>query len=148
MNLSEHFTLEELVFSSTAARLGINNSANGDIITALTIAAIGMEQVRSLLGNNPIHVDSGYRCPALNKAVGGASNSAHMQGYAVDFFCAEFGTPIDIITAIMASAIAFDQLIQEGTWVHISFAPTMRHQVLTAHFNATGTTYTAGNTST
>lgn len=143
MNLTPHFTLEELTFSSTAERLLIDNTPPLDVVSRLTIAAYGMEQVRSILGK-PIHIDSGYRCPALNKAVGGAKDSAHLDGYAVDFKCPDFGTPLEIVTTLIASGIKFDQCIQEGTWVHISFAPAMRQQVLTAHFSANGTTYTKG----
>lgn len=143
MNLTDHFTLEELTFSSTAERQGIVNDAQPDIIEHLTVLAQGLEQVRTLLGA-PMHIDSGYRCPALNAAVGGAKDSAHMQGFAADFICPDFGAPIDIVHAIVASDIKFDQCIQEGNWVHISFAPTMRGETLTAHFGPGGTTYTHG----
>jgi hypothetical protein len=134
MNLSEHFTLEELTFSSTAARRGIDNTAPADVAEHLAVTAAGLEKVRALLGA-PLHIDSGYRCPALNKAVGGVPTSAHTTGYAADFICPDAGAPLDIVHKIMADgSIKFDQVIQEGTWVHISFAPTMRQMVLTAHF--------------
>ena len=145
MNLSEHFTLEEMLFSDTAQRLNIDNSPPREVIAHLTVAASGMEKVRALLGY-PIRVNSGYRCPDLNKAVGGSKTSAHMTGYAVDFVCPKFGGPIQIIKAITASGIVFDQCIQEGTWVHISFDPRARRQLLTAHFGRGGTTYTDGIT--
>lgn len=143
MNLSEHFTLEEMLFSDTAQRLNIDNSPPLEVIAHLTVAANGMEKVRALLGY-PIRVNSGYRCPDLNKAVGGSKTSAHMTGYAVDFVCPKFGAPIQIVKAIAGSSIVFDQCIQEGTWVHISFDPRARRQLLTAHFGAGGTTYTVG----
>ena len=145
MNLSEHFTLDEMIFSSTAQRLNIDNSPPLEVITHLTVAAIGMEKVRTLLAN-PIRVNSGYRCPELNKAVGGSKTSAHMTGYAVDFVCQKFGSPIQVVKAIAGSSIVFDQCIQEGSWVHISFDPRARRQLLTAHFGQGGTTYTAGIT--
>jgi hypothetical protein len=138
--LSSHFSLSEVVFSSTAARLSLDNTPTEEIIAAATIAASGMERVRSLLGNIPIHVDSWYRCPALNKAVGGALDSAHMAGYAVDFLCRPH-TVDEIIQAIAVSDIDFDQMIQEGTWVHCSFDPRLRREVLLAHFGPGGTTY-------
>lgn len=143
MSLSEHFSLEELTFSSSAERLGIDNNAGLEIVTHLTILAQGLEKVRSLLGA-PLRIDSGYRCEALNAAIGGAKNSAHMQGFAADFLCPQFGSPTEIVKAIIASDIDFDQVIQEGTWVHISFAPTMRHSILTAHFAGGVATYTQG----
>lgn len=141
--LSLHFSLEELTRSSTAVRLGIDNTPTDEIIEHLKVAADGMEQVRAILGSQ-IHVDSGYRCEALNAAVKGAKTSAHMEGYAVDFVCPGFGTPLEIVHLIEKSTIAFDQCIQEGTWVHISFDPQLRRRVLTAHFGAEGTTYTQG----
>lgn len=143
MNLSDHFTLEEATASDTALRLRIDNKPSDGQLNAMKRAAGGMEKVRELLGH-PIRVNSWLRVPALNKAVGGASNSAHMEGYAIDFTCADFGKPIDIVKAIEASDIAFDEVIQEGTWVHISFHPALRRKIMTAHFGAAGTTYSNG----
>ena len=143
MNLSEHFTLEEMTFSSTAARHGIDNSAPAEIVEHLKVTAAGLEKVRAFLGA-PLHVDSGYRCPALNNAVGGVPTSAHLTGYAADFLCPSAGAPIDIVHKLMDSGIRFDQMIQEGTWVHISFDPQMRGHVLTAHFINGLATYSHG----
>lgn len=144
MNLSEHFTLEEFAFSQTAVRKGIDNSPMSQIVLAhLKGTAQRMEDVRNLL-SRPIRITSGYRTPELNRAIGGAKHSHHMDGWAADFICPSYGKPIDIVRAIAESDIQFDQLIQEGTWVHISFAPTMRREVLTAHFWPSGTTYTQG----
>ncbi len=143
MNLSPHFTLGELCFSSTAVRLGIDNTPNEEVIAHLGVLAQGLEQVRSLLGH-PMHIDSGYRCDILNAAVRGSKTSAHLQGYAADFVCPDFGTPIEIVKLITGSTVAFDQCIQEGAWVHISFDPRMRREVLTAHFANGTATYTQG----
>jgi Peptidase M15 len=143
MNLSEHFSLEELVFSSTAVRLGLDNTPTPGVIANLTTLAMGLELVRKALGF-PMHIDSGYRSPKVNKAVGGAVNSAHLMGYAADFTCAQFGTPLEIVRLIAKCGFQFDQIIQEGTWVHISFDLRARRQVLTAHFGPGGTTYTSG----
>lgn len=143
MNLTTHFTFEELIFSSTALRLGIDNTPAEELHPNILALAQGLEGIRGILGN-PIHVDSGFRCPQLNAAVGGSATSAHLNGWAADFTCAKYGTPRSIVIAIQASSILFDQLIEEGTWVHVSFAPTLRRQVLTAHFSPTGTTYTKG----
>lgn len=144
MQLSDHFSLDELCFSSTAQRRGIDNLPRDEaIIVHLGVLAGGLEKVRALLGQ-PMHIDSGYRCVALNNAVHGASNSAHLSGYAADFICPGFGDPLAIVHAITAAGLAFDQVIFEGTWVHISFDPRLRGQVLTAHFGTGVTTYTAG----
>ena len=100
MKLSPNFKLDELIWSDTAQRLGIDNRPDARITSHLVALAAGLEQVRVLLGNRPIRINSGYRCPALNRAVGGAASSAHMLGYAADFTCAEFGPPLSIVREI------------------------------------------------
>ncbi len=132
MQLSKHFALAEFVESQTAARKGIDNTPPSHIIDNLRMLATGLENVRILLGNRPIRISSGYRCPALNTAVGGARSSHHMQGFAADFTCPAYGRPMAICEAIAASSIRFDQLILEfDAWVHLSVAPSTRRQVLT-----------------
>jgi Peptidase M15 len=144
MNLTEHFTLEELCFSSIAMARHIDNSPPPAVSEALGTLAAGLEHIRAELGA-PMHIDSGYRCPALNRAVRGVSTSAHTTGYAADFICPAFGSPAEIVRHLAYNtALKFDQLIQEGTWVHVSFDPKLRRQVLTAHFGAGKTTYTPG----
>lgn len=140
--LSPNFTLEELTHSETAVRRGIKNEADAVIINNLTIVAANMESVRKLLNNSPITISSGYRSPAVNSAIGGSKTSAHMNGWAVDFICPRFGTPKDIVDKLKDSAIKFDQVIEEGTWVHISFAPERRRQILKATFKNGRATYT------
>ena len=142
--LSEHFTLEELTFSATAQRKQIDNNPPAEVLENMKRLAAGLEEVRAALGNKPMRINSGYRSPKLNRAVGGARLSAHMAGYAADFVCPDFGSPLKIVKALAATGIQFDKLIQEGTWVHISFAPEARRQLLTAHFGPNGTSYTAG----
>lgn len=145
-NLSPHFTLEELTFSSTATARGIDNSPSAEVTENLKTLAGGLERVRAVLGF-PLHIDSGYRCPALNQAVRGVPTSAHTTGFAADFICPEFGSPLAIVEKIVDSGlIRFDQVIQEGTWVHFSVAPAMRQQVLTAHFVDGKATYQEGMT--
>lgn len=125
--LSEHFSLEEMIATGHGP-----NVPTPEIIDNLTVTANGMEAVRHLLGDRPIHVNSGYRCPAVNKAVGGVPNSAHLTGFAVDFVCPEFGTPLEICKVLATAPLKWDQLIFEQTWCHVSFAPTMRQEVLTS----------------
>ncbi len=145
MQLTEHFKLEELAFSSTAIARGIDNTPPPELLSHLQLLAAGLEQVRALL-DAPLHIDSGYRCGALNAIVRGVPSSAHVSGYAADFVCPQFGSPLEIVKAITRppSSIQFDQLIQEGTWVHISFAPTLRNEVLTAHFKSGKVSYSRG----
>ena len=137
MNLSAHFTLDEFTNSQTAARQGIDNTPSPDIVRTLQRTATGLELVRNLLGA-PILISSGYRSPALNKAVGGAANSQHMTGEAVDFTCPGYGTPAQIVADISHSIIPFDQVIVEfGRWVHISFSDKNRRQSLVIDGNGT-----------
>lgn len=129
--LSPHFSLEELTASETAARLGLNNAPPAKVREALEATAAKLEAVRALLGK-PILINSGYRAPKVNVAVGGSATSHHCKGYAVDFICPGFGRPLEVCRAIAASGIRYDQLIHEfGRWTHLSFAPSMRGQELT-----------------
>lgn len=132
MNLSEHFTLAEFTQSQMAARKGLDNSPGPDVIENLKANAAAMEWVRAkVLRGLPVIVNSGYRSPAVNLAIGGVGNSAHCLGWACDFICPAFGTPLEVACAIAATKLDFDQLIWEGTWVHLSVDPRMRRQVLT-----------------
>jgi len=143
MKLTEHFSLEELIISETATRKGIDNTPSPHVIGNLLITAQGLEKVRELL-KKPITVSSGYRSPALNRVIGGSDKSAHTLGYAADFNCYGYGSAYEVCKAIERSGIKFDQLIYEQTWSHISFAPTMRQEVLTAIFKNGKATYKAG----
>lgn len=132
MILSPHFTLEELTISRSGPANGIDNVPSDEIVKKLTYTAQQLEQVRSVL-NKPITVTSGYRCPALNKLVGGAPASQHLLGEAVDFIAPQFGDPKAVCLAILAAKVKFDQLLLEfGQWTHVSFvANNPRGQVLT-----------------
>jgi zinc D-Ala-D-Ala carboxypeptidase len=131
MNLSEHFTLDEFCTSQTAARLGILNDPPLEVVAHLKRTAEGMEKVRSLLGDKPIHINSGYRSLKVNAAVGSKSTSQHVTGQACDFICPRYGTPEQIMKAIISSPIEYDQCILEfGQWVHISFTSSPRKQAL------------------
>lgn len=134
MQLSKHFSLAELTASSTAARKGIDNSLPYELLPNIKKLANGLEEVRDIL-DYPMIISSGYRCPELNRAIGGAKSSSHMNAEAADFLCPQFGDVEAICRAIVKSGIKFDQLIKESTktsqWVHIGFGSRMRQQVLT-----------------
>lgn len=139
--LSPHFSLAELTVSNTGARAGLRNVPVGDVLGNLQRLANTLEQVRSLLYNAPILVSSGYRSPAINALIGGSRTSAHMRGLAADFTAPKYGRPVAITQAIRDSGIQFDQLIFEGTWVHLGLAETAavpRRQVMTAIFAPRG----------
>jgi len=137
MNLSEHFTLEEAVFSSTARRRGLDNTPGEHTIEIMKSTATELEKVRRILGNQPLHIDSWYRSPEVNQAVGSKLTSQHILGQAVDFVAPSYGDPLAVCKKLIEEIdlIQFDQLILEHTWVHISFAipnTAPRHQVLSS----------------
>jgi hypothetical protein len=145
MNLSEHFTLEELSFSETAARLGLDNTPNPNIITNLKLVAAVMEKIRTLLGDRPIVVHSGYRSVETNRVVGGVATSAHCHGLACDFVCSAFGTPAKVALAILNSGIEYDQLVLEYGWIHVGLAQEgklSRQEALTKR--SPGSAYVSG----
>ena len=126
MQLTPNFSLAEL----TVTNQKIDNTPSKEIVEVLRTTAFYMEKVRELLGNVAITVNSGYRSPDVNRQVGGTSNSSHTYGYAVDF-TAYGHTPLTIANILSKSNLKFDQLIYEKTWVHISFDPRMRGNILT-----------------
>ena len=140
------FWLSEFLQSDTASRLQLDNTPlPTEMANIRNLLAPGMQSVRDCL-MHPVFISSGYRSPEVNRAVGGAKNSQHTQGLAADFKCPMFGMPITIARYIQqhCTQVRFDQLICEGSWVHISFAAKPRGEVLTAHFGPGGTTYTPG----
>ncbi|MDR7332253.1 D-Ala-D-Ala carboxypeptidase family metallohydrolase [Roseateles asaccharophilus] len=137
--LSPNFSLAEFIRSDTAERYKLDNTPPPEVQARLQRTAELMERVRELLGGRAIHINSGYRGPAVNKAVGGVDSSAHTQGWAVDFVCPDFGTPFKVCEELVASDLLFDQLIHEyGRWTHLSFAPAMRRQPLSIASAAQG----------
>jgi zinc D-Ala-D-Ala carboxypeptidase len=126
--LTRHFTLEE--FTLTQHR-GIDNTPTPAIIVKLKQTAVVMEAIRGRIFA-PIIISSGYRCPELNAAVGGSAGSQHMTGEACDFIAPRFGSPENVMNAIVDSDIDYDQLILEfNRWVHVSWrAQNRRHHAL------------------
>ena len=126
IHVSMHFTIEELCASDTAKARGISNKPNTEqIINLVYLAANVLEPLRVAMGE-PIKIGSGFRSPALNKAVGGVGNSQHMKGQAADL-CIDG----DIEKGkrwfnYIRLHLPFDQLIWEHNskgsyWVHVSF---------------------------
>lgn len=129
MNITEHFSLEEL----TATTSGLDNTPSEEQLKNLTYAASRMEIVRAILGNHWVYVSSGFRSPEVNTHEKGSKTSAHLDGFAIDFTVSGL-TNEQICQKLWDSGINFDQMIDENDhgvrWVHISFAPRMRHQWL------------------
>tara|TARA_R100000329_G_scaffold33556_1_gene31268 strand:- start:97 stop:576 length:480 start_codon:yes stop_codon:yes gene_type:complete len=129
MKLSKNLSLAECTKSNTARRLGIDNTPEDEwIIENLkSIAEHIFQPVRDAF-RCPIYVSSGYRGPALNRAIGGATRSQHMEGRALDLDADVFGrcTNSEIFNYIKEN-LEFDQLVWEfgdsdnPDWVHVSF---------------------------
>jgi hypothetical protein len=172
--LSEHFSLAELVESDTALRMGIANTPSHEVIENLRRTAALGEMIRAALSNEArrevfIFTLSGFRCEALERVItqkdyaawcarhdlDAASNwsmyfskKGHPQGKCLDFRAARFGTPRRIVEFIAAQPeimAQIDQIIMEGTWVHVSWSDAPRHEVMTAMFDVNGVpSYTMG----
>lgn len=142
MNLTPNFTLEELTFSSTALRHNLDNSPNGDQLANLQrLCETLLEPARTLLGNSPFQVDSGFRCPELNALVHGVPNSAHKDGRAADVVPQALDLQL-CFDELRKSSLPYDQIIFEcAAWIHLAVAPDgqqPRRQALTAVRDAAG----------
>jgi hypothetical protein len=134
-DLTKNFSLDEFLVSDTADRLGITNTAAPDIRQRIAeVTAPFMQKVRDKVGRS-ITIHSGYRNPAVNKAVGGVKNSAHTDGYGADITAA--GHSAFVLAKIIAGDPCLmadvDQLILESGRgvVHVSVDVRRRGQVLT-----------------
>ena len=122
MVLSKHFTLEELTHTEHRE---FDNTPNSSEITNLKRVADLLEEVKTLLGGKPIMVNSAFRSAQVNAAVGSKDTSQHRVGCAADIRVPGV-TPDEVVKAVMASSIQYDQLIREfatpegGGWTHIS----------------------------
>jgi len=130
--LSRYFTLEEMTLSQTAVRHGIDNTPTPEIESHLrALCGAVLDPLRDQIGA-PIVVSSGYRSLQVNRLVGGADDSQHVKGEAADIVCPALGQP-ELFEKVRHSGLPFDQLIDEfGSWVHVSYSPRNRREVLRA----------------
>lgn len=123
MKLSENFSLEEMVASNTAKAKKIDNTPNETVIKNLKhLCETVLQPIRNKYGET-IKISSGYRCPKLNTAVGGAKTSKHQTGEAVDIQCSDNKKLWDlIVNMIKDGEITVGQLIDEKKlhWIHLS----------------------------
>jgi uncharacterized protein YcbK (DUF882 family) len=118
--LTANFSLEELTASETAERNGWDNTPNDQELANLVRLAEFLEQVKEVLAGKPIMISSGLRTKKVNDAVGSKDTSQHRIGCAADFKVPGM-TPDEVVKAIVASGIGYDQVIREfDRWTHIS----------------------------
>ena len=142
IQLSPHFTLEELTHSDSAIKYKIDNTPSSQVITNLTTLCHEVLEPLRILFDAPIHINSGFRCLALNTRIGSKPNSEHVTGNAVDFTVAGW-TVHQVVDHIIDYGQVFNQLIAENGWTHISYNSVNKKQVLQATFDANGhATYT------
>jgi hypothetical protein len=119
--LSEHFSLEELTHTDHRE---YDNTPNDAELENLKRLAEFLEEVKQTLGGRPIMVNSAFRCKQVNDAVGSRDTSQHRIGCAVDFRVPEL-TPDQVVRAIIASDLPYDQVIREfDRWTHVSIPNT------------------------
>ena len=122
MNLSPHFTLEELTHTDHRE---FDNTPNDAEKNNLKRLAEFLEQVKDVLGGKPIMVNSAFRCKQVNDAVGSKDTSQHRLGCAADIRVPGM-TPDEVVKAVIASGIGYDQIIREfDRWTHISVPNTI-----------------------
>jgi uncharacterized protein YcbK (DUF882 family) len=131
MNVSEHFTLEELTHTDHRE---FDNTPNEQERANLGRLATMLERVKEVLGGKPIMINSAFRSKAVNDAVGSRDSSQHRIGCAADIRVPGM-TPDEVVKAIIASDIGYDQIIREfNSWTHISvpnsFSTLPRKQAL------------------
>ena len=121
MNLTEHFSLEELTHTDHRE---FDNTPNDAEKANLGRLAAFLEQVKGLLGGKPIMVNSAFRSKQVNDAVGSKDSSQHRVGCAADIRVPGM-TPDEVVRAVIASDLQFDQVIREfDRWTHISVPNT------------------------
>jgi putative chitinase len=125
--MTEHFTLAELTATSHRQ---FDNTPNEKELANLQKLAEFLEQVKTTLDGKPIMINSAFRSKAVNDSVGSKDTSQHRLGYAADFKVPGM-TPDQVVRAIIASNLQFDQIIREfDAWTHISISPSPRRQAL------------------
>jgi uncharacterized protein YcbK (DUF882 family) len=122
MNLTPNFTLEELTHTDHRE---YDNTPNDAELANLVRLADFLEQVKAVLGGKPIMINSAFRCKQVNDAVGSKDTSQHRIGCAADLRVPGV-TPDQVVKAIIASGIGYDQVIREfDRWTHISIPNTV-----------------------
>lgn len=122
MNLSEHFTLDELTHTDHRE---FDNVPNESELANLKRLAAFLETVKTAIGGKPIMINSAFRCKQVNDAVGSKDSSQHRIGCAADIRVPQM-TPDEVVRAIIAANLPYDQVIREfDRWTHVSIPNTL-----------------------
>lgn len=143
MPFSSQYTLEALTRTSKV----ITNEPPPEIVAKLELLSQRCDRLEAILGV-PLRISSAFRSPAVNKVIGGSATSAHLRGEAIDFTCSNL-TPLQVCVRLVklgaVSELEIDQLIYEGSWVHIGWKTGKpRGQVLTRKVKQGKVVYASG----
>jgi len=130
MKITEHFKLEEFERSDTAKRMGIDNTVPNRLLPNIQALCENVLEPLRQQFDEPVYISSGYRSPALNKAIKGAASSQHMKGEAADIYSRQGAKRLREWYLWMVDNLSFDQLIWESRdggrrkWIHVSYKRT------------------------
>src|SRR5690606_3543285 len=130
MQLTENFSLKEMLASQAAIRLNFSEQyePGEDVVHNLRQLCVHVLQPLRQKLNRSIHVSSGYRCLRVNQAIGGVTHSQHLKGQATDIVASNLSID-DLYLTIKNSNLPYDQLIHEfNRWIHVSYDPTMNRR--------------------
>lgn len=131
--ISKNFNYEDFEFSQEANEHCIDNHITSDKVRfAIRLLVLNLLEPLQSLVNHPLILSSGYRCPELNKAIGGAKNSQHLIGEASDIRCGSALEVLHLAQIVKRHGLPFDQMILYGSFLHLSFKANgkQRHQIL------------------
>ena len=143
--LSQNLTVAEFIESVTAKAKGINNAMPLELVPhAVEYATKCFQPIREIWGNVPRSLSSGYRCRALNVAVGGSQSSQHMAVNAGDYGLRQGENIYSMFLRLLVSNLDYDQLLIEGTkandprsgWIHVSYNTLKSRGIPTSGFKA------------
>ena len=138
MQLTEHFTLSEFVRSETATNRHIDNTPTQEVIENLRALCRNVLEPARVAFGAPIYITSGYRCAALNKAVGGKPTSQHLRGEAADLQVRGVENLRKLYNAIKSRGV-FDQLLFESNgatkWIHVSYKQSGNRRQAIENYN-------------
>ena len=120
-HFTEHFKVSEMFATDQKEFADINyKNVKSDVIFNLHILCFALELIRSFLGSTPIHINSGYRCPALNAKVGGVYTSYHLTGHAADLSISDHGEALRSFLKQLQELHILNEVIYYKNFIHVS----------------------------